>query len=183
MAEKIDRRAVSAARTTPLAPEARRISGEQLKAGATDTALNAAGILRDVWEDFKSSDRFFKYKALVLVLWLGLSVTSVGVACPSSGGASNAIGARLVIAGDAKSPVYMVKNDGSEAWQDVEVLVNGKYRSTAAQVDPNREMTISPVVLFDESGNRAPSNLQIVEISVQVGTEEKVGLLQGGAPR
>lgn len=176
------KRAVSAARMTPLPPVSRRVTGEHLALVTKDTALNAAGILRDVWDDFKSSDRYFKYKALVLVCWLGLSVTSVGVACPSSS-SSNAIGARLVIAGDAAAPIYMVKNDSPNPWQDVEVLVNGTYRSTAAQVDPNRDITLSPVVLYDAAGNRAPTGLSITEISVQVGTDEKVELFQGGQPR
>ncbi len=176
------KRAVSAARLAPLPPTSRRVTGEHLALVTKDTALNVAGILRDLIDDFRNSDRFFKYKALVLVCWLGLSVTSVGVACPSTG-ASNSIGARLVIAGEATSPIYMVKNDSPATWQDVEVLVNGTYRSTAAQVDANREITLSPVVLYDSAGNRAPGNLKITEISVQVGPDDKVSLLEGGAPR
>lgn len=173
------KRAVSAARLTPLPETPRRMTGEFLKAGATETALNAAGLLRDVWDDFRSSDRHFKYKAAVLVCWLALSVTSVGVACPAGSLVHNSFGARLVVAGDASSPIYMVKNDSKDAWLDVEVIVNGKYRSTAAQVDSQREITLSPVVLFDEKGERAPSDLRITEIAVQI-ADDKVSLLSGG---
>ena len=162
-------RAVSAARMTPLPPTARRVTGEMMAVGAKDTALNVAGILRDFFDDFKSSDRFFKYKAMVAVLWLGLSVTSVGVACPSGGGSTNAFGARLVVAGDSSAPIYMVKNDSPTPWQDVAVVVNGKYRSTAAQVEANREITLSPVVLYDDTGARAPTGLKITDITVQIG--------------
>lgn len=174
------KRVVSAARASPLAAP-RRNTGELLAAGATDTALNAVGLLRDVWDDFQSSDRYFKYKAAVLACWLTLTVTSVGIACPTSSFRTNAIGARLVIAGDAASPIYMVKNDSTEPWQDVEVLVNGQYRSTAAQVDAQREITLSPVVLYDDKGARAPSDLRISEIVVQI-ADDKVSLLQGGQP-
>jgi hypothetical protein len=176
-----NKRVVSAARMAPLAETGRRNTGEYLRAGAAETVLNGAGLLRDVWDDFKSSDRYFKYKAMVLVSWLFLTVTSVGIACPTSGFQTNAFGARLVVAGDAATPIYMVKNDGTDPWQDVEVLVNGQYRSTAAQVDAQREITLSPVILYDASGARAPSNLQITEIVVQV-ADDKVVLLEGGQP-
>jgi hypothetical protein len=172
----------SAARNTPLPPSARRVTGEHLAIATKDTALNVAGLLRDLLDDFKSSDRYFKYKALVVVCWLGLAVTSVGVACPSTG-ATNSIGARLVIAGEASSPIYMVKNDSPTAWQDVEVLVNGTYRSTSSQVDPNRDITLSPVVLYDSTGNRAPGNLKITDITVQVGADDKATLFENGAAK
>jgi len=177
-----NKRAVSAARLQPVPDTGPRITGERLREGAADTALNAVGLLRDVWDDFKSSDRYFKYKAMVLVGWLALSVTSVGVACPSAAFRTNAMGARLVVAGDARSPIYMVKNDSTEPWQDVEVLVNGEYRSTAAQVDAQRDITLSPVILYNSAGERAPSDLRISEIVVQIG-DEKVTVLEGGQPR
>ena len=176
------KRAVSAARLAPVPDTSPRISGERLRAGATETMLNGAGLLRDVWDDFKSSDRYFKYKAMVLVSWLVLTVTSVGIACPSKGFRTNSFGARLVVAGDASSPIYMVKNDSAEPWQDVEVLVNGQYRSTAAQVDAQREITLSPVILYNAAGVRAPADLRISEIVIQIG-DDKVSVLEGGRPR
>ena len=179
---KPSNRAISAARASPLRAPPRRVTGEFLATATHDTALNAAGLLRDVWDDFKSSDRFFKYKAMVLVSWLVLTVTSVGIACPTSGLRTNSFGARLVVAGDANAPIYMVKNDSTEPWQDVEVLVNGEYRSTAAQVDAQREITLSPVVLYNSAGVRAPADLRITQIDVQI-ADDKVTLLQGGQPR
>ncbi len=177
----VNRRPISAARVAPLAEATGRLSGERLREGAADTALNVVGLLRDMWDDFKSSDRYFKYKAMVLVSWLALTCTSVGVACPSSGLHTNSFGARLVVAGESNAPIYMVKNDSAAAWQDVEVLVNGEYRSTAAQVDAQREITLSPVILYKADGSRAPSDLRINEIIVQIG-EDKFSLLEGGQP-
>jgi hypothetical protein len=177
------KRAVSAARLEPVAAPERRITGEFLRAGASETALNAAGVLRDAWDDFKGSDRYFKYKAAVLSIWLTLTVTSVIVACPpGSGGGSNSFGARLVIAGDSRAPIYMVKNDSAESWQDVEVVVNGQYRSTAAQIEANREITLSPVVLYNANGDRAPADLRIDEIVIQI-ADDKVSLLKDGQPQ
>lgn len=172
----------SAARAQPLEPEAKKAASERLKEGAADTVLNSFSILSEVVDDFKSSDRFFKYKALVLTIWLLLSVGAFGVACPSSG-PSNEINAVLVRAGDAASPVYMVKNESNEAWQDVEIVVNGKYRSTMSQLEAGGgNATLSPAVLFDEAGHRAPNSLQIADIVVKVrDPEAEVSLLRGGA--
>lgn len=173
----------SAARMQPLEPEPQKATSERLKEGAVDTVLNSFSILSEVVDDFKSSDRFFKYKALVLTIWLLLSVGAFGVACPSSG-PSNEINAVLVLAGDATSPVYMVKNESNDVWQDVEITVNGKYRATMSQLDAaGGNATLSPAVLFDDAGKRAPSSLRITDITVKVREPEaEVPLLQGGAP-
>ncbi|MBL8917265.1 MAG: hypothetical protein JNJ54_00260 [Myxococcaceae bacterium] len=172
----------SAQRDQPLAPEApKKLDKAALKEGAVDTLLNSVSILSEIAEDFRTSDRFFKYKAAVLVGWLMLSFTSVGVACADRG-PSNDINATLVQAGDASQPVYLVKNESMEVWHDVEVLVNGQYRATLATMDRNGgSIALSPAVLFDEGGKKAPSNLVITDIVVTVSEpDESVTLLRGG---
>lgn len=174
----------SAARAQPLAAAPQKATSARLKENASDTVLNAFSILSEVLDDFKSSDRFFKYKALVLTIWLLLSVGAFGVACPGGGGATNDLDATLVLAGEASAPVYMVKNDSSDAWQDVEIIVNGKYRATQSRVEASGgNVTLSPAVLWDEAGKRAPSSLTINDITVKArDPEAEVPLLRGGAP-
>lgn len=171
-------KALNAARAAPLPAEQKRLSKEQLKEGAVDTVLNTTSILRELAEDFRSSDRFFKYKIFVLLSWLALSVTSVGVACPTV--KTNPHGAQLVIAGEAAQPIYMVKNDGEEVWEDVEVLVNGAFRFTAARVTQNGDLTLSPVMLIDENGKTAPRDLRITDIELRIAGGDPQPLLQGG---
>jgi hypothetical protein len=144
--------------------------------------LNAVAILREVIEDFRSSDRFFKYKALVIFLWLFLSASSLGVGC-TSGGASNPLEAKLVVSSDGSNQVYMVKNESETVWQDVELLVNGRYRATLTQLEAHGgNMTLTPVVLFEENGDRAPKGLVFDELKVIVANPEaQVTLLRGGA--
>lgn len=171
----------SAARAQPLAPETRKLTGERVREGAADTLLNSFSILTEVIEDFRSSDRFFKYKALVISLWFLLAIGSFGIACPSTGPA-NDISAVLVV-GSGTPPVYMIKNESTDPWQDVEILVNGQYRSTLTQMaGEGGNVTISPAVLFDDQGKRAPSALSITDIVVKVREPEaEVSLLHGGA--
>lgn len=173
----------SANRAQPLAPEApQKLTGKQLQEGAVDTLLNSFSILSEVVEDFRRSDRFFKYKAMVISIWFLLVIGSFGVACPSTGPA-NDINAVLVVSGDAAAPIYMVKNDSSDTWQDVEIIVNGAYRSTMSQMPKEGgSATLSSAVLFDENGKRAPGKLQITDIVVKVREPQaEVSLLRGGA--
>jgi hypothetical protein len=171
----------SAARSQPLAPEDRKLTGKRIREGAADTLLNSFSILGEVVEDFRSSDRFFKYKAMVISLWFLLAIGSFGIACPSTG-PSNDINAVLVVGGGTP-PVYMVKNESTDPWQDVEIVVNGQYRSTMSQLaGEGGNVTLSAAVLFDEQGKRAPSTLSITDIVVKVrDPEAEVPLLQGGA--
>lgn len=172
----------SAMREQPLAPDApKKIDKTAIKEGAVDTLLNSVSILSEIAEDFRTSDRFFKYKAAVLLCWLAMSVTSIGVACGGQG-PSNDIGAVLIVGGDASRPVYLVKNESLDPWQDVEVLVNGQYRATLAQMEANGgSIALSSAVLFDQSGAKAPRNLNITDIVVTVSDpEETTALLRDG---
>ena len=173
----------SAARAQPLAPEQRKITTARIREGAADTLLNSFSILGEVVEDFRSSDRFFKYKALVICLWFLLGIGSFGVACPSGDGATNDINAVLVVSADTSGPIYMIKNESPDTWKDVEIIVNGTYRSTMSQMPgEGGNTTLSSAVLFDDKGARAPSKLQVTDIVVKVrDPEASVALLRGGA--
>jgi len=165
---------------TPPTP-GRRPTSSRPRDRAADALLNSLAVLGELVEDFKTADRFFKYKALVLALWLASAVGAFGVACPSTA-THNDIDARLIVGGEPSAPIYMVKNASDEIWQDVEIIVNRKYRSTLAQLDPEGSLTISSAVLFDATGGRAPTELQVTEIEVQVAEPEgSAHLLKGGA--
>lgn len=176
----------SAARAQPLpsAPAPKKATKERLKEGAADTLLNSVSILGEVLEDFRTSDKFFKYKALVLTLWFALTVGAFGVACPNDG-PTNEIDARLVVSGDQANPIYMVKNESNDNWESVEIVVNGGYRSTMATMEKmGGNVTLSPAVLFDANGKRAPSSLRITDITVVVhDPDATVELLKDGQPQ
>ncbi len=162
-------------------PSGKALSKERLREGAVETLINSVSILSEVIDDFRSSDRFFKYKALVLATWAFLSVSSVAVACTGHGPA-NDIGAALIVGGDSSRTIYMIKNEGLAPWKDVEIIVNGGYRSTLSQVEANGgSVTLSPAVLFDGQGNKAPAKLSITDIELRTTEPEgKANLLVGG---
>lgn len=173
----------SALRERPLGPavEAKAPRARQLREGALETLLNGAGLLKDALEDFQNSDRFFKYKALVLGCWLALTVTTFGVACPGTG-ASNPIKAELVVAGESASPVFMIKNNSEEGWNGVRVIVNGRWFTTADTVAAGRELTLSNRLMSNELGEHPPTDLRVAEIIVET-DDGKAELLREGKPR
>lgn len=176
----------SASRAQPIAepPTAKKkLSKAKLQEGAIDTLMNSVSILAEMMEDFKSSDRFFKYKAGVLGLWLFLSISTFAVACPGQG-PSNEIDAQLVVTQGANGTLYMVKNASESPWSMVKVIVNNAYQSTLNQVDANGTLLLSPAVLYDTNGARAPSHLVISDIVVDVDSPSaQIQLLKDGKPQ
>jgi hypothetical protein len=176
-----ERRAITAERAAVLPAEPpQKITADVVKATAIETVLNSAGILRDLAGDFQRQDKFFKYKVLVLVLWASLSTTSAVVGCPR-GGALNEISARLVVSSGSGRPVYMVKNDSTDKWTDVEITVNGKWKTTASEIAPNGDVTITPRLLIDTQGEMAPPDLNVSDITVRA-AEGEAALMHGGRP-
>lgn len=170
-------RVMSAARAQP-AKEVSR--GKQAKAAVEDVALNTVSVLKEQWEGFQRSDRFFKYRVLIIGAWLVLSGGTVVAACPDSPFTpKNSLHARLVIAGDASRPVYMLVNDGEKPWRDVLLIVNGEFRATTAQVDAHENWTLGAKQLIGANGKLMPADLPIRDMVLR--TEDgKTVLVENG---
>jgi len=142
---------------------------QALREGAIDTMLNAASTLADVWDDFRRRDRFFKYKAAIVAAWVVLSITSLFVAFSGSLlDSKNRLGARLVLAGDASRPVYMIVNDSSDAWHEVTVIANHHYRTAVGMVEPRGgTLTFIPKQLKGDLDTAAPADLRISDLQLR----------------
>jgi hypothetical protein len=138
---------------------------ERVKAIAADTALNALGVAKDALKDFQGSNRYFKFKALIVGTWVVLSGGTIFAACPGNPLAiSNSLGARLVMAGDESRPVYMIKNEGDDAWEDVMLIVNDEYRAATPKIEPGGDITVTPKQLIGPNGKIAPTDLRIRDL-------------------
>ena len=144
--------------------------GVAVREGAADAALNVVGVLRDLWGDFRRSDRWFKYKAAIVGTWLLLSAVGVGVACPGGFGGSNTLGARVVRSQVLDTPVFMIVNESGEAWEDVVVVVNDTYRAAVPRVSadhPDNNFTVESRKLLGEGGAPAPADLEVTKLQVR----------------
>ncbi len=179
------RKAVSAARQEPLPKEAPQGPlSTRLKEGAADSALNLVGVLRDLWDDFRSSDRYFKYKALVLGSWILLSSAGVFVACPGSSGPENTIGARLRMVKVVEDDVITLFNESGDDWEEVMVLVNKKYGAAVPRVShnpPENTFTVDRRKLLGAQGQPAPADLKITDIEVRT-SDGRATLMANGQP-
>lgn len=155
---------------------------EKAKAVGADVALNTAALLKQLAKDFKESDRFFKYKAGIIALWLALSVTGFVVACPgSSTTAHNSLDAKLTVTQVAGDPVYSLKNTSDEPWTEILVVVNGDYRYAAPNVAPNDMLTFEVKRLTGPNGKPAPKDMAVT--SLELRTEQgKSVLIKDGQP-
>ena len=158
----------------------KKLTKAKLKEGFIDTLMNSVSILAEMMEDFRSSDRFFKYKAGVLGVWIFMTVSTFAVACPGQG-PSNDIDAQLIVGTGSGGQVYSVKNGSSARWLTVKVVVNSAYVTTLNQVERDGQVPLYPSVLYDTNGAHAPADLNITDIVVDVDEPSgQVHLLKGG---
>jgi hypothetical protein len=162
-------RVLTAARsgTVPLDAEGEPLPA-RLRSGAESTALNVFAILRETWEDFRNSDRYFKYKAVILAAWATLSLLGVVVACPGpSVHRDTSLGARLVMGDEMEHPALVFHNESDAAWQEVLIVVNGRYRAAISHVEPHAFVTVTPKQLMGDNGKLAPSDLRATDVELR----------------
>ena len=172
---------MSAARADPVVeqevkgPVAKRLATE-----ASNAALNGFSILKELVQDFRERDRFFKFKAMILGSWLTLSVLSIGVACPNQGLETGALGARVVDPKIPGRPTLMIYNESKEPWTDVIFIVNGEFRASVEMVKPGDFITLTPKQLMSGAG-AAPADMPLrnLEIRTEDGTAT---LMRDGEP-
>jgi hypothetical protein len=156
----------------------------RLRSGAESTALNVVAILRETWEDFRNADRYFKYKAWILLGWAALSLAGVFVACPGAPTVAHSasLRARLVLGEETEHPAYVLSNESDRAWEDVVVVVNHTYRAAISHVEPRAFVTITPKQLMGDNGKLAPSDLKATDLELHTRKGNLV-LLENGQPK
>lgn len=164
-------RVMSAARAAPIQEEPKGPLSKRLVSEASNAALNGVSILKELVQDFRERDRFFKFKALILGSWLALSVLSIGVACPHKDLETGALGARVVDPKIPGRPTLMIYNESKDPWRDVIFVVNGDFRASVELVKPGDFITLTPKQLMNSAG-AAPSDMPMrnLELRTKDGT-------------
>ncbi len=177
---------LSAARASPLQKQTSEGPvGKRLASGASNVFLNALSILKEMVQDFRNQDRFFKYKAGIVGGWVFISLVSIVIACPGQGIQTAELGARVTVLPNADkptaSPSLTVTNTGDDPWMNVIFVVNGKYRATAAKVDAGGIFTLTPRILVSSEGKPMGSDERFLQAEMRTddGTAE---LVRAGQP-
>lgn len=154
-------------------------AGAKVKNFFADLGLNTLATLKELAEDFKRSDRFFKYKVGIIAAWLALSALGVIVAIPRSGG--NSLDAKLTVTTVVGDRVYSLKNLGKKPWTEITVVANGTYRLAAPQVEPNEMLTFEAKRLTGANGQPAPRDLNVTDMILKTAEGDAV-LVKEGEP-
>jgi hypothetical protein len=131
--------------------------GKRLASEASNQLLNGLSILKEMVQDFRASDRYFKFKAGIVGGWVFISLLSIIIACPSQGVKTAELGARVtVLPNDERpkaAPSLTVTNTDDEPWQNVVFTVNGKYKAIVEKIDVGGILTLTPKSLLNSSGS------------------------------
>lgn len=149
-------RAMSAARTGPTGKKAEGQVGQRIASEASNQFLNGLSMLKEMFQDFRSSDRFFKAKAGIIGGWAFISLVSIVIACPGQGVKTADLGARVIVLPNADrpkaSPALLVSNTDDDPWENVIFTVNGKYKAIVDKVAPGGDVTLTPKNLLGPMG-------------------------------
>ncbi|HCF59964.1 MAG TPA: hypothetical protein DFS52_18470 [Myxococcales bacterium] len=161
---------------------------EAAKEAFLDTVLNAKSLVLEMVEDFRASDRFFKYKASVVAGWVLLSLISLFVACPSSNKAedTNELSARVrvqkVSALDRQITALYIENRSDEDWDVVLLKLNSTYSAAVPAIAAGRSAVIQLDKFSGLDGKTPPENLRPQKLDVRCAQGEATIQLTEGTP-
>ena len=163
-------RVMTAARTAPLPKDkGSEAVGERLKSESANAALNALAIAKEMVQDFRQQDRFFKYKAGIVGGWLLVSIATVGLTCSRGVKETGEFGAKLTHVAMRSS--LTIVNKSSDPWLDITFVVKDKrgqeWRASVGSVNPGNPITITPKQLLGPAGQAAPSDLAITGVEMR----------------
>lgn len=172
-------RAAPAEKKAPEGPVGKRLASE-----ASNAFLNALSILKEMAQDFRNQDKFFKYKAGIVGGWVFISVVSLVIACPGQGIETTDLGARVTVLPNSERPTakpsLTVENTDDDPWENVVFVVNGKYRATVERIDAGAIFTLTPKSLLSPAG---PMPADEKFFNAEMRTEDgQADLVQEGKP-
>ena len=146
---------------------------ESMKAMVLDTIYGARSQVEQLWDDFKQSDRFLKYKASIVGSWLAISAATFVII--SAGGqrplidASNAIGAFAKFQRSAELGVsaLLLENHSSETWKQVAITLDGAYSSLVPRVEPGGRAVVELRKFNGATGSTPPPDLRPQKLDIR----------------
>lgn len=133
-----------AQRAVPIPTEPRGWKGK-LADAAEELLVTARRSARDLAENYRSRDRFFKLQALIVGAWVLLSGSSMWIA---TGGppdpAANALRAYVTLEPTTMGWAVMIENRSRRAWRSVEIHLDHGFMHSRAQVEPGERLVLGP---------------------------------------
>lgn len=162
----------------PKDPETRQDAAKEAFLGVFYDAKTMA---LDLVDDFRASDRFFKYKAAVIGGWAMLSLMALVVACPSRqvrDEVANSLDARVLIkqvpALDRTITAIYIQNDSGDDWGDTLLKLNNTFTHALADLKAGSKAVVTLEKFSGPSGAQPPPGTrpQKLEITCRQGRTE-----------
>jgi hypothetical protein len=177
-------RAMSAARTGPVEKKSEGQVGKRIASEASNQLLNGLALLKEMFQDFRSSDQFFKAKAGIVGGWAFISLLSIIIACPGQGVKTADLGARVIVLPNADrpkaAPSLYITNTDDDPWENVIFTVNGKYKAIVDKVGAGGDVTLTPKNLMGPAGPM-PSDERFINAEMKTNDGKAVLVKDGQA--
>ncbi|MBN2497957.1 MAG: hypothetical protein JXR96_25410 [Deltaproteobacteria bacterium] len=116
-------------------------------------------------EDFRESNRYFKIKVGLIVLYVCTGVATAAVFIPP--GPLNEIGARVRMSKSFMGGRYVsVTNESSDTWKEIVVTLNGRYKSRYPILRPGKKKAFRFDKFADDAGEPPQGDLRVMKLRV-----------------
>ena len=155
-----------ASRPTPL-PEPPRTPAERMRELAEEALYQVRRFALDTWDDFRRRDRWFRWKAAIVVAWTVCSIVSIRVATATPADpADNGLGAYAALTHTTMSWGLLVENRSDEAWTGVRVILDGGWVHERRTIAAEEKVVLSPAQ-FLRDGEPAPADLEVAGLRLE----------------
>ena len=124
-------------------------------------------LLRNLYEDFKESNRYFKIKLSLIVMYVFICLATILVFVPE--GELNEIGARVYIGRTEIVGGRYVKvvNESQEDWRTLRVKINNQYEVAHPRLRRGRKKAFYFRRFKDSLGKRPSEELNVVHLRIE----------------
>ena len=127
----------------------------------------ARSLAQQTTEGYRRSDRFFRMRAAIIGVWTLLAVTTLWMACPSSGPA-NSLGADVQVLRDSLvgGQQLLVRNESTDIWTDVKLTIDGGWRHEHKTMRPHDQLVLS-MSQFKRGAEPAPRDFKPRSLTIE----------------
>jgi hypothetical protein len=156
-----------------LAPREPGTRQEAAKEAFLDVIYNARSMAAELVDDFRASDRFFKYKAGVLFLWALLIMTAMAVSCPATSEfdePSNSLDAKVLVKKvgklDGSFTAILIENSSGKDWGDTLLKLNNTYTHALADLQAGTKAVVQIDKFSGPGGSTPPPDLKVQKLEI-----------------
>jgi hypothetical protein len=109
---------------------------------ALEAFYSAKALFEQFVDDFRSRDRYFKYKAGIIAGWAAISVVTLGISC-GGGPKENRLHARTQVTQVLDDQTLLIRNDSSSDWKEVHLTLNSRFTAYTPEIAAGGKFVIA----------------------------------------